>query len=273
MVFRGLLQALKQPEAHLNMIPSAPPNISNPFVFTKKTPFMQRIADLVRSGHTQYMNGVIPVEKAGFFAQKMEAQFQTNRSKVEACRARKRGEGSARLLFLHQGQERLLIWILLYQVGNQPDQTESRWRDALEDKIVLTGYELVRQTRPGATKPAWSWRYSHTQYERLRDQIIQSIRGKRDDVLRQLIHSIARSPGFAGVRDQVKNIFDLIKSEWKRRRAKTEQCPVLPKHGYTRRVEDHGCRLTELRDQIKLVKVRTSFPDAAMPNQSAEIIA
>jgi len=247
MEFRGLLQALQTTGGTLNMNTSASLNISNPFVFTKKTPFMQRIADLVRSGHTQYVQGVISVEKAGFFSFKMETQYGTAKNKVDACRARQRGEGSARLLFLHHGDERFLTWILLYQQGNQLTKFETNWRDALEDKICLTGYELVRRTRPSATKPAWTWRYSQSQYERLRDQIIQSIRGKRDDVLRQLIHSIARSPGFAGARDQVKSLFDLIKSEWKRRRAKTEQCPVLPKHGYTRRIEDHGCRLTELR--------------------------
>jgi len=243
------------------MIPSAPPNISNPFVFKKKTPFMQRISDLVRSGHTQYVQGVISVEKAGFFSFKMEAQFQTNRSKVEAFRARKRGEGSARLLFLHHGDERFLTWILLYQPSNQPNKFETNWRDALEDKICLSGYELVRRTRLGAKKPAWTWRYTQGQYERIREGIIQSIRGKRDIALRQTIHSIARTPGFAGARDQVQNLFDLIKSEWRRRRAKSEPCPVLPKHGYARRLENHGCRLTELRDQIK-----------SEPNQSAEII-
>jgi hypothetical protein len=221
--------------------------ISNPFVFSKKTPFMQRIADLVRHGHTQYVLGIVPIEKAGFLAYKFEFQFHTTISRVAACRSRKRGEASARLLLLNQGEEKHLIWILLLKPGKTADQSGQKWRDALEDKIIITGYELVRRTRPGSNKPAWSWRYTESQYETLRNGLIQAIRSKHDDVLRQLIYSIARSPGFAGVREQVKKFYALVRQEWKRRRGKSEQCPELPQHGYTRRVEDRGCRLVELR--------------------------
>lgn len=222
-------------------------NFSDPFIFTYKTPFMQRIADVVRSGHEQYVMGTIPMEKAGFLAHKFETQFKTHFSKVESCRARMRGEASARLLFLHQVGCDHLIWVLLFQPGSVPDTSGQKWRNALTDKIALTGYELVRHTRTGSSKPAWTWRYTLKQYDLLRDSIISAIRNKQDERLRQLIHSISRSPGFAGVRDQVKKLKDLIKAEWKRRRAKSEPMPTTPHHGYARRLPDRGCRLSELR--------------------------
>ena len=239
-------------------------NCSNPFVFTYKTPFMQRIADIVRAGHTQYTTGTIPVNKAGFFAHKFENQFQTGRSKLQACRARKNGESSARLLFLHHAEDEHLTWILLYQAGTAPDQSGNKWRDALTDKIILTEYELVRHTRTGSKKPAWSWRYTKKQHDLLRDSIVQAIRNKRDMELRQLIQSISRSPGFALVREQVKKLNDLIKSEWKRRRAKNEPMPELPHHGYARRLADHGCPLSELKSSLSEKKLR-SVPDAKPP--------
>jgi len=224
-------------------------NISDPFVFSKKTPYMQRIGDLVRSGHTQYVIGTIPPEKAGFFAAKMESTYHTHYSTLEACRARQNGEASARLLFLHQPGNDLLTWVLLHHPG-MVDDTSQKWRDATDDKIALTGYELVRRTRPGSSKPAWTWRYTEARLDMLRNAIIQSIRGHQDVLLLQTIHSLSRSPGFAGVREQVQKLYGLVSQEWKRRRAKSEPVPEIPRHGYTRRVEDKGCRLTELRQKL-----------------------
>lgn len=209
---------------------------------------MQRIADLVRSGHTQYTMGTIPLNKAGFLAFKFENLFNTGRSKLEACRARKNGNASARLFLLHQAEDTHLIWILLYQAGTAAsDQSGQKWRDVISERIVLKNYELVRHTRKGSTKPAWSWRYSQKQYDLIRDSIVQAIRNKRDTELRQLIKSISRSPGFALVREQVKKLKALIQSEWKRRRAKSETMPELPHHGYSRRLKNRGCRFSEFQ--------------------------
>lgn len=225
-------------------------NCIDPFVFTHKTPFMQRIADLVRSGHTKYVVGTIPIKKAGFFADKMDSLLQISRNKLEACRARKLGEASARLLFLQQAKSEYLTWILLRNPGEKTDESGQDWRDACNDKINVTGYELVRRTRPGSTKPAWTWRYTPSQYDHLRNGIVSAIRGKRDLELQQIIHSLVRSPGHAGVRDQVKNLCALITSEWKRRRAKSETMLEIPHHGYTRRLKDAGCRLSELKSFV-----------------------
>lgn len=222
-------------------------NCSNPFVFTYKTPFMQRIADLVRSGHTKFTMGTISLNKAGFLAFKFETLFHTERSKLEACRARKNGRSSAKLLFLYHTEIEHLSWILLYQPGTTPDQSDQKWLDAITDRILITNYELVRHTRADSKNPAWSWRFSQKQYDLLRDLIVQAIRNKRDEDLMKLIKSISRSPGFALVREQVKKLKALIQSEWKRRRAKSEKMPVLPHHGYSRRLPDSGMRFIELR--------------------------
>jgi hypothetical protein len=225
----------------------APSNTLTPFIFTYKTPFMQRIADLVRTGHTQYIMGTISDSKAGLFAQKFEQKFQTGRSNVQACRARKQGEHSARLLFLHQDSTPNLTWILLYCPGVTPDQSGEAWRNALQDKINITGYELVRRTRQKSKAPAWTWRYEETRYFALRDSILTVIRKRHELELTQLIHSLVRSPGFAGIRDQVKNLVSILQCEWKRCHAKTDTMPDIPKHGYTRRLKDKGCFLIALK--------------------------
>jgi hypothetical protein len=228
--------------------PTAP---RNPFILAKKTAFMQRIADLVRNGHNLYVQGVIPIEKAGFLAAKFEQRFQVERNKLEASRARKRGEHSARLLFWLPEESEQVHWILLYCPGSVIDESE-KWRNALSDRIHLTGYELVRLTKSGADHPVWTWRYTRTRYEELREAVVQSIRRRRDDELRQLIYTLWRSPGFAGIRTQVKKIGAVIRSEWRRTRGKGEQMPEIPAHlGYVRRLPDVGKRWSELTGKKK----------------------
>jgi hypothetical protein len=62
------------------------------------------------------------------------------------------------------------------------------------------------------------------------------------------MHSIFRSPGFAGVREQVESVRDLCKSEWKRSRNKSEPMFEIPQRiGYVRRLRD-----TEQRSSMVL---------------------
>lgn len=163
---------------------------------------------------------------------------------MEASRARKRGEHSARLLILQpEPGEMQLHWILLLCPGEKLDVSE-KWRNAVEEKINLTGYELVRQTRTGSKNPAWTWRYTRSRHDDLREAVVQAIRTRRDDELRQLIQSIWRTPGFSGARAQVKKFKNLIESEWKRSRG-ADSLPDIPNRlGYVRRIPDVGCRLS-----------------------------
>lgn len=216
------------------------------FVFTKKTACMQRIGDLVRTGHRCYVRGMISLEKAGFLAAKFEAKFGIERTKLEASRGRKNGESSTRLFMLKAHAESSeLEWILLHQPGDSLD-TGEKWRDALQDRIELTGYELVRLVKPNEKNPVWTWRYSRTRHDELRNSIVQAIRTRRDDELRQLIYMIWRTPGFYGGREQVKKFKELILGEWKRS-SRSGKPDIPDRLGYVRRIADKGARLSELR--------------------------
>lgn len=208
---------------------------------------MQRIADIVRTGHRNYVMGSIPASKAQALECKFQDRHNVRRNKLEASRARKSGLATNRLLYWWPGKgSDQFIWILLHQDGSVSDSTE-RWRDATKDRIVLTGYELVRITKPAEPKPVWTWRYSRVRHDELRQQIINAIRTRHDAELQNLINSIWRTPGFAGARDQVKKFKTLITSEWQRSRRKSEPAPTLPGHiGYVRRIEDKGLWCVEL---------------------------
>ncbi|WP_435751834.1 hypothetical protein [Thauera sp. AutoDN2] len=224
------------------------------FIFTKKTVVMQRLGDLARTGHIFYVAGQIPREKAGYLAGKLDDLYQAGLSRLEQSRKRKAGKASFRLLMLADAEDATgpVSWWLVRTEGEVPAPAErERWRNLLVDRLKLTGYELVRQTRAGASAPAWTWRYEKEQEQALRHALLRAIRSRRDDELRQLIHTIWRTPGFAGARAQAKRFADLIRSDWKRSRG-TEVLPEIPQAlGYVRRLADVGLKLSELGVRVR----------------------
>lgn len=213
------------------------------FIFTKKTPWMQRISDLVRSGHHHYIQGQIDPVKVKFLAQKFSMNFETGLSKLEQSRKRKKGSASFRFLAWHDEKNNVVHWILVGTEGEMPKEGgRENWQDATsKNRIhIVGGYELVRLTKPDEPKPTWTWRYSKSHIQDLRDSVIRSIRNKRDDLLRQLIYEIWRTPGFAGARCQVKSIAMLIKNEWQRSRSGLELPEIPARLGYIRRIKDVG---------------------------------
>jgi hypothetical protein len=230
------------------------------FVLTRKTVLMQRLGDLARTGHIYYIRGEVSPERAGYLAGKMDEQYSVGLTRLEQSRRRKQGFATFRLLILHQDGQEKLTWFVLRTEGKLPPPAEhEKWRNLLNDRIRLTGYELVRQTRPGSKNPAWTWRYEKEHEQALRDSLLRAIRTKRDDELRQLIHELWRTPGFAAARAQVKKFRQLIMAEWKRSRG-TDPKPQIPERlGYVRRLPDTGRRLSEMG--LKSVrKVRKNAP-------------
>ena len=221
-------------------------SLPDPFVFTKKTPYMQRIADIVRSDSVRYISGQIDPVKLGHLAAKFAARYAMPTGKVALLRAKRTSAGAARLLAWLDDSSGTIHWVLFYWPGDVPCAVE-KWIDPKKQRISLTHYELVRITKPGTKAPVWTWKYERDQYHHLRDEIIAAIRLRQDARLEQIIHSLHRSPGFAGVREQVKSLWRLIKSEWRRVRSKNEPAPEIPKNiGYVRRLPDVGLPWSEL---------------------------
>lgn len=227
----------------------------DPFVFTKKTAFMQRVADLVRTGHHRYVQGTVPVDKAAAFAAKIDRLYAIGVTRLQAHRARKEGLASARLLLLWQeqaGPTPTLHWILLVTAGELPAEAgREAWKDPRQARITLTGYELVRVTKPEAKAPVWTWRYTKERYEQLRLACLLAIRHSQKQELTQLIDTAWKSPGFAGVRDQVKKLREAIVGEWNRTRARRDMRPPIPEHlGYVRRLKDTGKKLSGIKADL-----------------------
>ncbi|MEL5849995.1 MAG: hypothetical protein U7M05_11635 [Candidatus Igneacidithiobacillus chanchocoensis] len=224
---------------------------NDPFIFTRKTVYMQRLGDAVRAGALHYISGTIPLAKVPFLVKKFAARYRINLGKIADHRARHAGEDVARWLGWYDEKTALVHWALFYFPGKTICR-EERWLNPFDARIRLTGYELVRITKKGAKAPVITWKYTREQYRWLHDQIVFSIRGRQDAVLDQLIFSLSKSPGFAGVREQVKGLWSIVKAEWKRVRSKHEPPPKIPPTlGYVRRLPDVGMPWSQLMKASK----------------------
>lgn len=220
----------------------------DPYIFTKKTVYMQRIQDQIKAGCVHYIQGQIPLNKVRSLCEKFAVRYCLNKAPMADSRARKDGKNVARFLCYFDQKTKTAFWFLAYFPGAEPCKNE-RWLDpfASSQRIKLTGYELVRQTKKEAKKPVLTWRYTMENYVKMHEQIVMSIRNKHGKILDQLIFSLSKTPGFSGSREQVKNLWSLVKKEWKRRRSASEKPPVIPPTlGYVRRLPDAGMVWSEL---------------------------
>lgn len=219
---------------------------TNPWLFTKKTVWMQRATDAIRAGAKWHIQGSTALEKVPFLVAKFSARYPTNLTSRADRLARNRGDTVQRWIG-YLDDSGVVHWALFVWPGKDFSPQSDAWRDPIKDRFRHTGYEVVRITKQGAKAPVLTWRYQKDQFERLHDEIVQIIRLRQDARLVQMIHTLHRSPGFAGVRTQVKKLWDIIRAEWKRTRAEAEVMPEIPKNiGYVRRLPDVGAMWSEL---------------------------
>jgi hypothetical protein len=216
------------------------------WVFTQKAAFMQRLSDYVRTGHQAYISGVTATERIFPTWEKLVHNNPVYDNRLKAFRAREKGEPTGRLLLYQnlQSPEKIYWFLLMHGTVDQlpPEEKWSHAEDA-RNRIYFTGYELVRVTKEGLKKPAWTWKYSQERFQDLRDSMVLAIRSRRDQDLKVLIDKIFGTMGFSGSREQAKSLAKLAKEEWKKRRP-GEDMPEMPKGiGWIRRKADKGIYL------------------------------
>lgn len=207
---------------------------------------MQRIADRVRNGCSLFFQGQSRLHKVPNLIQKLSARYPLNLTAMQASRRRKVGAGAYTWIGYYEPDADIVHWVVLLYPGDADDKTDD-WLSVTKHRIQITGYELVRHSRAGAKMPSWTWRYTRLRVDQLRNAFVGAIRGRRDRDFVQLTHSTWRSPGFAGVREQVKKLRSLLIAEWKRTRSEFEVMPPLPRQiGYVRRLADVGAAWSEI---------------------------
>ena len=214
-------------------------------IHLKRSAVMQRLADYVRTGHIYYITGQTELGKTPALAEKFSRLYDTNISKQQADRARKKGRASARL-FIYCGdktptKDSRVWWILIRTKGElSPAAGDSKenWIDYKKSGLTFQKFQLLQITKPGQKKPSYSWRFIKDEMNGIRSVIISAIRLKQNKVLQEYLDKVFAAPGFAGIREDQKKIKDLVKNEWKRSRSESEPLPKLPEVWYMRRTDD-----------------------------------
>lgn len=218
----------------------------NPIVFDHKTVFMQRLADFVRLGYRNYVLGEVRPGRAWPLAMKFSRLYEVHLHRNQRARARAIGEGSAYALWWRPHADNL-VFALLLTPGTHAARQLEKLRDCGErgNRITIGDYELVQRPREGKAAPAWTWRLTDDAYQGWRARVLEVVRGGNDFLVQQLIDDLTSTPGFAGVREQVKKLKLLFRAEWRRRRGK-QALPELPRQRFVQRLENKGERLRAL---------------------------
>ena len=222
------------------------PQHYNPVVFDRKTVFMQRLADFIRLGYREYVLGEVRPDRAWPLAMKFRRLYEVHLHRNQRARARANGEGSAYALWW-QPHADTIVFALLLTPGQHAARQLEKLRDCGErgSRMTLGDYELVQRPREGNATPAWTWRLTDEAYEGWRARVLEVVRGGNDFVVKQLVDDLLSTPGFAGVREQVKKLTALFRAEWSRRRG-GRVMPELPRQRFVQRLQNSGTRLSRL---------------------------
>ena len=120
-----------------------------------------------------------------------------------------------------------LHWFLLVTPGEHIAHRLENLRDATTPagRLALTGYELVTLPRVGQAKPAWTWRMTASTYTAWRQRLVTAARRQLKG-LNNEVAELARTPGFAGCRAQVKKLLQLARAEAARRMSPSDMGQV-----------------------------------------------
>lgn len=264
----------------------------DPYVYTRKAVFMQRVLDTVSHAHSQYAGGELPDIKAWNLTQKIAPIYKFHLERNEKTRQRKSKKGTATLLMWRSGPGKIRWFLLVTRTGDHPARQLEELKDALQPqgRITLTGYELVRLPRPAkkarakykkressVTKHAkkqsggltWTWRMTSQNYQNWRDRAIYTARNGNAREVEQFLDVLYWTPGFRGCRYQVGKIMVLFRAEWRRARSDHEELPPDRPLYYARRLPDVGMNLRALmRDTRRAERRGAAAVDAAVKAQA-----
>ena len=208
-------------------------------VATSKSAALARVLDSVPQGYRFYVAGECPAERAIALARKFHLRYGVGCSPAQRITRRKRGEANTILVMYWPGYgtspddtlathespdgrpalaseasdespvcrppSNTVKWLLLATDGTGPvwEQESLQPLDG-KRRLIFCGYEFVRRASRGRT--AWTWRRTKEEmgdwYALLGDQLAR----RHVPAAAHTLEMICRQPGFAGVREQSREL-------------------------------------------------------------------
>lgn len=191
-----------------------------------KTDLMRRVLHYASHGYIHWTSGEISPIKAEALALKFADRYGTSRTEMQRYRAKAKGEANTMLLMLYNPKDKAapLIWWLMATPGNGLVHEMETLENLRSKSPVITGYELIMLPRkrtdkdiPGKTlKPGWTWRMTAQTFDDWKARILVAIRQKNSELIRQMLHSLGKTPGFRGARVQAYLLYRMARNDWQR---------------------------------------------------------
>ena len=187
-------------------------------IFARKTELLQYVLRLVPAGYTFHATGEVEPAEVEAFMYRLTDRYRTYLNENQRRYRRKFGQANSKLLIFRSAKGPL-PWILLATDGKGTVHELEKLHKVSDRRNRLTfgGYELARLPRKGS-KARWTWRMPRNTENELLDSMRNAIARGNDDMVRAMLESLSRSPGFHGVRKQVYMIQGQGMSHWKRTR-------------------------------------------------------
>lgn len=198
-------------------------------LFESKHVTMQRIRQLPAAGYTRFLSGVVHIQKAVAFHDKMNARYRVLATRSQRVWRRSKGLAVCQMFMYPYRRTDDLEWFILATDGAWAEPHDDVWKSLSDHRMrcCFSGdYELVRLPVPrerarkilaSGLKPTenpWTWKMTKGRVgswrERLRKAVIRWVERGNDVDLRQALDSLSRSPGHAGVHEQVGELFGYV---------------------------------------------------------------
>ena len=188
-------------------------------IFKHKTDFMREVVRLVAHGYHWYTTGTTDPKKLSGLMLKFDDRYAINATPQQRYRRKAKGECNTHFLALPD-ESGAVFWLLLVTEGEGVVRQLEALKDCREKKtrIGLTGYELLKTPRKGATAQ-WTWRIDSENFKAWEERLKTAVRKwhpHNDDLLKQSLWSLRRIPGFSEARRQGFALESYAKAQWKR---------------------------------------------------------
>ncbi|ALX10293.1 hypothetical protein P350_01370 [Burkholderia cepacia JBK9] len=196
-----------------------------------KTAALARVLDSIPKGYCRYTRGSVAANRAEALARKFHLHYGVGCTPAQRVTKRKHGLANALLVLYWPDGCQQVEWLMLVTDGQGMDG--EKLRDITDiPRLAWLGYELVRRPERGRT--AWTWRRPGSEMAEHYALIAEFSNKRHANSLAALLQRLANQPGFHGVREQSKRLF-----EEARRRGHAGDLPNL---FYVQKVS-HGERL------------------------------
>lgn len=200
----------------------------DPEICIHKTDAMKLIQDLVSHGYQWWCGGAVEAQKVLAFSSRMDELYGVNLDRNRRARKAKDGEANTQLVMYPMDDSKTLRWWLLATNGSGLIHTREKLiRADSKTRLEWRGYEVVRLTFKNRPSPSWTWRMTEDEVKNWHARLDKAAGSDNPVWMEQAIHSLYKTPGVAGIRQQVGHLVVYAKAAWKKS-GRGKPFPPLP---------------------------------------------